>query len=214
MPAFNRVVLSGGLASGAERWSTACNFRPDGGGVVATPEGLTEWAESVAGLVAGTNLGAELRAGLSAQGTLDEVRVYHYPGTNAQATAVGIAPALGVGLTGASRPTSVAACLSLYTGVASRRTRGRMYWPALANQINTTGRFFSGVTASLAGQMAALLEDIGTEIPAGDPARPVVVSRAGDLVTRVTQVRVGDVPDTMRSRRDALDELYATAPVA
>lgn len=210
MPSFNRIHLSGTLASGAETWSTSFAVRPAGGGVTASPAELTAWAEAIMDVLELTGDIPELLTGLSSTGAITEARVYHYPGTSAPATAVGIAAGSRPGTTSPSRPTSVAAVLSLRTGLAGRRFRGRMYWPALANTINTTGRFTSTVTGNLAGQAGEILTTLAAEGPGGDVPLVSVVSAAGDLVTPVTAISVGDVPDSMRSRRDALDEVYTT----
>lgn len=184
MPSFNRVVLSGTLASGAESFSTSCAFRPAGGGTVGSPADLQAWAEDVAAAFTGTGLGTELRNGISATGLLNSVKIYFYPSTTGPAATVGEAIANGPGTTNPSRPTTVAMVCSLQTGLAGRRFRGRMYWPALANTINTTGRFTGGVQSTAASDFAQMLTTITDTSPGGDPALASVVSRVATCRTR------------------------------
>lgn len=213
MVAFNRVVIGGTLASGAESFSTSCGFAGDGEQPVSSPDLLAQWAADIATGLPAELASSEMLAGVSSTGAIREVRCYFYASETAPASAVGVSPLNLAGTGSPSRPTSVAAVLSLSTGLAGRRYRGRMYWPALGNVINTTGRFSSTVTAALAQGGSDLLTFIATAAPSAAPLIPVVVSRTGGFVTPVTEVRVGDVPDTQRSRRDNLDEVYATFPV-
>lgn len=213
MPVYNRVHLEGGLASGSERWATSCAFQIIGGSAVSGVASLTTWAENIATALEEATTIDVLKTGISSTGTIDRVRVYYYPNTGVPAGGVGESAVALTGLGSPSRPVTVSAVLSLRTGIPGRRTRGRMFWPALGNTINTVGRFTSTVTEDLATDGAQLLNIIGAASPPDGDARPMVVSAVGGLVTPVTGVSVGDVPDNMRSRKDALDETYFTAPV-
>lgn len=210
--AYNRLVMSGTIGAGGEIWSTGVNFIPDVGPAVISPGDLAAWAESAAvELEAG--LGTVLNTGVSANGTIDEVRAYYYPSNDGPAQFVGIAPCDYVGSSTSNNPLPTSMVFSLLTATAGRSFRGRMYWPALSLTINTSGRFPSSVMTSAATDAANLLTALAGAVTIATDLTPAVVSKTRNLVTPVTQIRVGDVPDTQRRRRDALVEAYSTASI-
>lgn len=212
--AYNRVVLDGDLGGGVERWSVGINYA--GAGEIGTddPVALTGWAEAIydlfdAGL---TGYGVVMNL-IGNSSALSAVRTYYYPTEGGPATAQG--GFAGTRITGTAevrQAPQVCQVVSLLTGLAGRRTRGRFYWPALACLIGSDLKHVSpGSTQDIANAWATVLEGIGEAGPVTG-LRPVVVSKvgAGD-VTKVTSVQVRDVYDTQRRRRDALIEARATA---
>lgn len=126
------------------------------------------------------------------------------------------APVPGLQTPAASIP-QVALAVSWGTGRArGPASRGRIYVP-MPQQVPqlTTGRLTAAQTAKAADNWAALLQEWGDE-PGIDMSGlvPSVVSSVGTGAAEpITRVRVGDVLDTMRSRRNAMEEVYSTATV-
>lgn len=114
-----------------------------------------------------------------------------------------IAPVAGTG-GGNQLPHEVSVVVSLKTSIASRRGRGRMYLPAPAyGSLTTSGRLDFTIRDDIAQAAATYCAtDAVNEMVA------VVASKTGSLLTPVTQVRVGDVFDSQRRRRDSLIEAY------
>lgn len=111
--------------------------------------------------------------------------------------------------TGTSVPTPPqnAICVSMLTGLAGARNRGRFYLPPpVSSAVTTTGRL--GTT-----QQTALVDGLGVAFSGLATAgfTPIVRSSVGGgAETVVTSVRVGNVIDTQRRRRNAIAEVYVT----
>lgn len=113
----------------------------------------------------------------------------------------GTAYAGGAG-TGALPP-QIAICVSLNTEFLVRTGRGRFYLPApVTGTITATGRL---VPANVATVVAAWRSAFDAMITAG--GTPVVYSRKLRVAGAVVAINVGDVMDTMRTRRDKLFEV-------
>lgn len=214
MPAFNRVVLAGTLGVTAEQWSVSCAYWSDLAEPVSTSVGLQTWAEAIAAGLTTAPPGASLRQAMSVQCGIRQVRTYFYPSTAAPAGTVGAASMTQDGTSTSIHPYPTSVVCTLQTALAGRRHRGRFYWPGLGLTIAGNGRIGGTDVGNMAVAFADLLERIGEYAGGPDPLRPAVVSTVGDEVTPVTSVRVGDVPDTQRRRRNNLVEAYQTAPVA
>lgn len=81
-----------------------------------------------------------------------------------------------------------------------------MYWPGTGIPFSSTMKIPN--TATLAQEVSDLLE-LGVTTSPVPGMRPVIYSPTYDQVTSVTRVRVGDIADTQRRRRDNLTETYA-----
>lgn len=93
-----------------------------------------------------------------------------------------------------------------------RAHAGRFYPPSgVVSSVQPDGRVSSAAAIAAASSAATLLQGINTAVGAG--SRVVVFSRVGQFAEPVTNVRVGRVMDTMRSRRTSLLEDYAQAVV-
>lgn len=95
-------------------------------------------------------------------------------------------------------------------------TRGRIYVPTGLTS-DGSGRIASGDAQGMAASAAELLEWIGDSESlalAGEP-RAVIASDLGSPgpMRIITEVRVGDVVDTQRRRRNQLAEVYYPEPV-
>lgn len=209
----HQVMIDGTLGgSGQERWCVGMHFRAGPEGRVSDPGELQEWAEAIAGWLSTATLPG-LKNLLSSSGRITQVRAYYYNDTG-PAQAVGTA-ILGTPISGtgtAARPPQCAHVFTLVTGLAGRRYRGRFYWPALAGAFD--GTTLKGAPPGTAAAEAALiLGTLGTLAASTGVLDPVVYSKVADEVTQVTAVRVGDVIDTQRRRRDNLVEIYTTAGI-
>jgi hypothetical protein len=119
-----------------------------------------------------------------------------------------IAPVAGTAV-GVSLPYEVSAVASLKTDVYGRRGRGRIYLPPpAASQMTANGRFVNTFTSTHVQQLDAYL---AADTPTGMISRGA--SAAGVLISPVTVIEMGDVPDSQRRRRDALSEVYTSAAV-
>lgn len=104
-------------------------------------------------------------------------------------------------------PSECAIVVSLKTAVNNRRGRGRMYLPCPAvNALQNSGRLTAGTTTSIADGAEDFL--LVTLTAGGHDFVPVVASKADFALRPITQLKVGDVVDAQRRRRDALSEVY------
>lgn len=210
MVARNRVTISGTLGSAAdEAWSVSLHYQEQGGGAVTEQGLLTLWAQQAAtylqGLIGGNGTLIDLAGG----GTkANLVTVYAY-GDTGPAIASASAPCTFQGNGSAFKPPQCAVAFSLITGVPGASRRGRIYWPAIGATIGATLRL-ANVQAT-ADQAAALVEGLGAVAAFAEPMQPVVYSPTLDVNTPIIAVRVGNVVDTQRRRRDRLVEAYSTA---
>lgn len=95
-------------------------------------------------------------------------------------------------------------------GLASK---GRMYLPGVASSLTDSGKLASTTVSSVATALKAFFDDINSSIEmpgvvtiASKGSKPPLV---GAPITRTaTGLRIGDVPDTQRRRRNQLVEVY------
>lgn len=169
--------------------------------------------------VAGITLPTTLKQGLSSAGNLRAVRA-ELRDTN-ESGFIGASeytlptPVAGTG--SPTKPPQTAMVASLRTASATAAGRGRLYWPALGTAIDaTTLRLASGAAQVVANDVASYLTQIANQAKASlTPVSLVqfgvsVYSPTKSSLTPVTNIRVGDVLDTQRRRRDAMPEQFAT----
>lgn len=103
---------------------------------------------------------------------------------------------------------------SLPRGLA---TKGRMFLPGVNGIVDATGHLGVGTPTNVATNLQTFFSTIMND--ADTPGRAVLASTGNALQLRpgairhVTQVRVGNVYDTQRRRRNALMEAYQIKPV-
>jgi hypothetical protein len=126
--------------------------------------------------------------------------------TSAQAT---------LGIAGASTdpglPAQCSPCVSLTTAIAGSRARGRMFLPPPDTSVLTgSGR----LSAQFRTDVITCLDTFYASM-AANAATPVVVSAVGGVWTTYTvnTIRLGDVVDTQRRRRNSIAEVYTTAAI-
>lgn len=199
-----------GSLPGGERWSNTLHF-DDGTSGPFSGLDLAAAVEQVKtryhGFLQSTN-------GFPSTCTVDSVGGYVYDDAGAlvEIAQSGTSPLAGTG--SVTRPHQVAVVASLLTGIPSGRTRGRLYLPLLSAPITPdSGRISSTTTQLVANELSECLTDLraaGYDV-ANDALTAVVVSTTYQQATPINQIRVGNVFDTQRRRRDALVEAYVTA---
>jgi hypothetical protein len=116
-------------------------------------------------------------------------------------------PAVG---TGASpHPFQSAIVLTLLSPTASARGRGRLYWPATGVALTaSTLRIAGGDLSSIAVAAESYLVQIQSALSTvlSHDVALCVWSRVSSITHAVQKIRVGDVVDTQRRRRDSLVE--------
>jgi hypothetical protein len=107
-------------------------------------------------------------------------------------------------------PNEVALCLSLGTGVRGPAHRGRSYLGPLAQSAMGDNGVFD--TTMIRKVAAAWADCMVSGMAAGTPSYELVVAshRLG-TANAVTEVRVGEVPDSQRRRRRSQPEQYHTS---
>lgn len=214
-PAHSRVVfegVTGTVAAPVERWAFGINFPAD-----AIPtDGTALVDDAVASELAGA-YDTHIASQMGSDVILTKVKCSHV-GANGhvalradgsyvqgewEGSKVGDLPPLAM-------PLQTALVVSLTTNRAGPTGKGRFFlpWPGYGISVSTK-RLESVDAAFLAGQAKSFLNALAgiTTFP------PQVVSSKG-YMTPVTGIRVGRVPDTMRSRREDAPEGYVDLPLA
>lgn len=210
---WNRVILSGGLGP-QEVWSTGCSFADVTGGTSNGVSSLTNLQTAANAILTDINNSGSLQGPfnrVSLAGNVARVRVEARDGSGLIQAAEAV-PTLPIPGTGTSvMPSVCCSVVSLLTGIPGRRMRGRMYVPYL-NAGASSFRITSSEVSSILSQTKTRLNNWAAALTATGEGTsvPVVVSEAGSLCTPVQQLRVGDVPDTQRRRRDSLIEVYSS----
>jgi hypothetical protein len=214
-PAYTRAVFSGVIGTSVapvEHWSFGVNFPADalpadGSDIVADGVALDlndAWHDS-------------WRPRMGTDVVLTNVKVSHVLATGHVATrgdgsyvqGESVVEWTGVGAPQAM-PLQTALCVSLTTARPGPTGKGRFFlpWPAFAVSAITKSLSVDDA-GTIAADAVAFLNHCATIMTFA----PQVVSSKG-YMSEVTGVRVGRVPDTMRSRREDLPEGYVSLPLA
>lgn len=129
---------------------------------------------------------------------------YDSGGTTVNASFEASLTSAGTNASWAPLPPQNAIAVTLDTNNAQRR--GRCYLPQPAAQwVGTDGRFGGGKPAAIVGLFGDLWEALLAEGYA-----MCVKQSGGPDVNNVTRIRVGDIFDTQRRRRNRIGETYAS----
>lgn len=160
--------------------------------VAADTAGGTNWGLALSSQVTYTSATAAVITDLST-GALDPaaVALFEPPAPSGSGVSGPFQTAVAVSLTGGLRPNG-------------SPIRGRFYLPLVGIAAVNNGRLPSSVVDAVVLASDTFLTNLSTGTVA-----PAVWSRSLASLTAVTSARVGDVPDTIRSRRNALAEAYA-----
>lgn len=215
------MTIFGDMFTGAEIWSTGFRIGQEGdeGGNFdvneAWVDGLkTLWQNVFAGATQNFS-GAFRTLGIKAgvvlpTGLMDLTTIY----TSTYAT-----PISG-GSSNPSYPPQIATVAQLRAASpVGLGAKGRMYLPGFCAPIGSTGHISGSATSQLANDLRSMFD--AAETAANSPGYVINASQGRPGVPgtppvhrRVTSVRVGDVYDTQRRRRNALTEAYAVANLA
>ena len=112
----------------------------------------------------------------------------------------------------ATHPLQTAMVFSLVTNAVGANFRGRLYWPCTGGAISAgTHRFSITNVTNLLANMRTYLSAIEAAIKVTSTTAELVVwSRTLGSDAVVNKIRMGNVPDTQRRRRDKLVETYTS----
>lgn len=122
------------------------------------------------------------------------------------------------GYSGSPRPLDQALCITFTTDAQrGKASKGRIYMPAAIFILTDAGTYTAADCQTMATATAQMLTGLAPSDVTGG-LEPAVVSPGvrGDLEggsRRITGVRIGDVPDRQRRRRENTPEVYKSAVV-
>lgn len=116
-------------------------------------------------------------------------------------------PVRGGGSTSNVLPLGTAIKVTLDDGTRNRRAKGGFYVPRPGIAVLPGGRFNAGQMATLAASTQTMLNGINTE----SGITVAIASKVDASLTPCERLRVGDVPDNISRRRNALTESYSVA---
>lgn len=208
---YVRISIQGALPGG-ETWSVNPAYAGTFTSGLPTQAELDAWAVAVAADLPSA-VGSQLLQFMTEQASITQVRVSAYGDTGAlEGYSVHqlATPMIGSGT--ATSPSTTAIVASLYSAVPGRRYRGRIYWPCLkTSQDPSTGRLPPTALVATAGQFSSMLEDIGNAGGGAFDPFLCVYSKSNGSAIAVTKIRVGDVYDSQRRRKQSLVETYGDA---
>lgn len=209
-----RIRVLGTLPNG-EVWSVNPTFALTAPVNTLDNDTLQEWADGVLALEGGDVFGSETRITMSSLCAITAIRAEYFGPDGDLVIAAEAAPDAPItGNGAATKPFQIALVCSLLTARVGRSYRGRLYLPALGAQFASgTVRVDPQSAGAVASEMADFLDGVVAAWPGASPIASAIVSQTRDVITRVTSVRVGDVLDTQRRRRDALAEVYQSSPL-
>lgn len=110
-------------------------------------------------------------------------------------------------------PPQMSIAASLIRPVPGRAGRGRMYLPALGRSatLGTNGKVGTTAITSILNATKALVNDISSHGSVDIDYKVLVTSANSSKYVLPNQVRVGDLFDTQRRRRNQVTESYTTA---
>lgn len=213
-----RITFSGDCWNGTEIWSTGFFMGfPGGDAPEITQAGIdqigaawkTFFSTNTTAIASTYKFTAAKAVMLNNDGkSLPETAKYHYPA----------APVAGAnGVTRMPAQISLVATLTntLPRGLA---TKGRMFLPGIASSVTDTGKISQPVAAAIATNLKLFFDTVYSD--ADTPGNPVLASlgsgplQLGGVIRPVTGIKIGDVWDTQRRRRNQFTELYEQRVVA
>lgn len=206
-----RVELFGNLLSGAEKWSAGFSTAPE----VSPTNDIMKLYAQVALADFNTHFweAVSVKSYFPTATSFVGVKASQYNSagqTVAVWTEVDSSPAPGTGVF--ALPPQNSLVVSLRTNTAGARGRGRMYLPGpAAVGLTNAGRLDTGARAAMVPALKAFFDAFNARANVFPVA---VASSAGNFVTTVNTIALGDVIDTQRRRRDTLPESYLTATLA
>lgn len=203
---FSRNVISGKLPGG-EIWQCSLWANEAPSDQNATAAQATAWAGKVSTDLAAT--GSPLNF-MAAGATVDTLTTYSYLDSTGKATYVGTAAITGGTASGSQGlPDQCSLAVTLLTGHAGRRNRGRIFMPCHAGTI-TNGQLTSASVSAIATWWSNLITHLNSTIGA---QHICVLSQAGASSYTVNAVQVDSKIDIQRRRADKLQPTYKSVVV-
>lgn len=201
MPTYDLIYR--GALQGAEAWAYSCAVTGSG----TLSDATTAAQDAATAMFAATDFDDTFHTGT----TWVDILVNQIPdggvGPVIDSSVVPFSDA-GVDSTGTT-PNQCAIVVSKQTGFAGSRNRGRMFLPPPGiGSLTSAGRLDA---AALAGLVAGITAWKNSLI--GDGFTPCLVSRSQNANVVITTLRIGNVIDTVRSRRNNLVEAYSNISV-
>jgi hypothetical protein len=211
-----RCSLFGSMYSGAEIWSTGFYLGLPEGDATAPTEAfadvvLASWEDFFTATNTSISFnwkthGVKL-APLNTDGSTDTAGVVQKTYGTAIAGQNG----------GSGFPPQVSLVASLLAGLGTQPgDKGRMFIPGVASGLDSTGHATTGYNQTIATGLKTFFDDLngsfetpGQLINASHPS--IVIGGPTPVNKLVTSIKVGNVYDTQRKRRNALAEIYASA---
>lgn len=213
-----RVTISGTSFGGAEQWSTGF-FVGAPGADASTPTQAFADAVRTAYQTFHTATTSQISNSWQAR----TIKVAHL-GTDGKTLLDNtIFSEYGTPISGASSgakfPPQVSVVATLMSDLSrGLGAKGRMYLPGIVAPVQSDGHFLTTDAAAMATNLKAFFDAVNTAAPVGSDVILASAGRgeAGDgkLNRIVTRVRIGNVYDTQRRRRNDLVETYSTSTLA
>lgn len=213
-----KVTLSGTMFSGQEIWSTGFHLGSENAEAQPiTPQGVADVAGAFGTFfsLASSKVHSEY--------TFDQCKM-HVVGVDGKTiadTAEYYSPPTVIrgGYSGPSFPPQIALVATLANSLPrGLATKGRMFLPGITTSPDNTGHIPGATVDAVAVNLQAFFNTVFND--ADLPGNPVLISTGNSAqlrpgaVRNVTQIRIGNVFDTQRRRRNALAEQYTIKPVA
>lgn len=197
--------LAGGEFGETSIWCTGADIASESDAAACAESVWGHWQDSMDTL---------LPSLIPAGGKWTQCTAYHYTG-GSSAAYIGMFVENVSGTGGTKLPYQTCAVVTLQTGLAGRRNRGRCYLPAMGLDGSTgTNQLVSATVDALADNFGAFLSALNSE-SSPDVGSPVVVSRSATAIHPITQVRVDSRFDVQRRRANHQAALFtATAAVS
>jgi len=112
-------------------------------------------------------------------------------------------------------PQSAIVC-SILTNTPGASGRGRIYWPAMGATLGSTGRLAQPLPVNIIADFKSYFAGIRSDLAAAFPTIGfdlAVRSKTTKSTPHAVTIRVGNVIDTQRRRRDSIAEAYVSTSV-
>jgi hypothetical protein len=215
-----RVTLSGTMFGGAEVWSTGFFLGEEGSDApdptdVTPVDILAAWRtyfENASSHVSSLYLTTQCKvAKLDDNGqTIPGTVFYAYPATELNG-------AISAGYTLPPQCSLVVTLLS--DRPRGKASKGRMYLPGIAATISSNGKLLSGTVGTIADNLKTFFDSLAND--ADIPGELILAAKSSGVMNvnpaqndYVETIKVGDVIDTQRRRRNGLTETYVSRVLA
>lgn len=216
---FVKVTLSGKMLGGAEQWVTGFHC-----GLLTADASAPTQAYADAVRDAWIPVFTDFNMGFSSTYTFEQVKLAMI-GTNGKydgSDPIVSSPTTAVngGSSGNPLPPQLALVATLVAGSGKGLAgKGRMYLPGIKAGVDGGGHIDSSYCQGLANKLKTFFDTINASTSRPGPVVNVSgghekLGGAGARNVPVNGVRIGNVYDTQRRRRNSLQETYSTAVVA